>query len=75
MSKDDSDAELRHIAELANEHPHIRQIDLEPYHPLGENKGRNLGRDRIFHAGFASDADKKRWCETLSSLTRTPVHI
>lgn len=71
----DSDAELKHIAALANAHPHVRQIDLEPYHPMGENKGRSLGRENVFHSEFASDADKTRWRETISALTRTPVHI
>ncbi len=71
----DSDMELRHIALLANEHPHVRQIDLEPYHPLGENKSRSLGRERVFHAEFASESDKSRWREILSSQTQVPVRI
>lgn len=71
----DTDAELRHIAELANEHSHIWQIDLEPYHPLGEEKSSNLGRNHVFHADFSSEANKIRWLETISSLTRTAVHI
>lgn len=71
----DSDAELRHIATLANEHPHVREIDLEPYHPLGEDKSRCLGRETVFHSGFASESDKSRWKETISALTKVPVHI
>ena len=71
----DSDMELRHIALLANEHPHVRQIDLEPYHPLGENKCRSLGRERVFHSEFASESDKSRWREILSSQTKVPVNI
>ena len=71
----DSDAELKHIAALANAHQHVLQIDLEPYHPMGENKGQSLGRENVFHSDFASDADKKRWQETIAAHTAVPVHI
>ena len=71
----DSEAELRHIASLANEHQHVRQVDLEPYHPLGENKCRSLGKGTVFHSEFASESDKSRWCEMISSQTKVPVHI
>ena len=71
----DTDAELAHIAGLANAYPHVQRIDLEPYHPLGEGKSRALGRANVFHSDFASDADKKRWRETIASLTRTPVRM
>ena len=71
----DEETALRHIAALANELDHARRIDLEPYHPLGEGKSRNLGRSEIFHADFASEADRNRWRETISALTRIPVHL
>ena len=71
----DEDAALHHIAELANTLKNVQQIDLEPYHPMGEGKSRNLGRKDVFHAPFASEADKKRWVETLQSHTRIQVHI
>jgi len=71
----DEAAALQHIAALANGLEHIRRIDLEPYHPLGESKSRNLGRTGVFHADFASEADKKRWRKTISALTRIPVHL
>ena len=69
----DDESALRHIAATANNLSHVRQIDLEPYHPLGEGKGRELGRSEVFHADFASADDKKRRCGTLAALTRTPV--
>ena len=71
----DSETDLQHIAGLANNHSHVQRIDLEPYHPMGENKSRNLGHDNFFHAGFASETEKTRWHKTISFLTRTPVHI
>jgi hypothetical protein len=39
----------------------IVRIDIEPYHPMGEDKNRRLGRTDWFRAPFASDADKARW--------------
>ncbi len=71
----DEDAALHHIAGLANTHKNVQRIDLEPYHPMGEGKSRNLGRSDVFHAPFASETDKKRWMELISSRTAVPVHI
>lgn len=70
----DFEEDLSEIAKLANECAHVQEIDLEPYHPLGEGKSRALGRS-VFHAPFASDADKKRWKEFLSARTKVPIHI
>ena len=71
----DDEAALHHIAAVANRLANLREIDLEPYHPLGESKGRNLGRRKVFHADFASDADKERWQTTLARLVETPVRL
>ena len=71
----DEDAALHHIAELANGLRNVQRIDLEPYHPMGEGKSRNLGREHVFHAPFASETEKKRWCEGIAALTRIPLHI
>ena len=71
----DSETDLRHIAGLANDLSHVLRIDLEPYHPLGEGKNRMLGKEEYFRSGFASEADKVRWRETISALVRVPVHI
>ena len=70
----DFEEDLNEIAALANGCAHVQEIDLEPYHPLGEGKSRALGR-KVFHAPFASEADKKRWKEFLSARTKVPVHI
>ena len=71
----DEDAALHHIAGLANGLGNVQRIDLEPYHPMGEGKSRNLGRNDIFHAPFASEDDKKRWQEVIFSRTGVPIHI
>ena len=70
----DSDESLANIAHLAETTPGVRRIDIEPYHPLGEEKSRRLGRAEVFSAPFASDADKARWVAVISSQTNVTIH-
>lgn len=70
----DEDPQLLRIAELANElGSSVQGIDLEPYHPLGEGKSRELGRNEIFKSEFVSDDRKKHWVSVISSHTKIPV--
>ncbi len=71
----DSNDALAHIAHLAKTTPGVQRIDIEPYHPMGEGKGRRLGRADVFTAPFASDADKARWLDVLRRQTSLPVHL
>ncbi len=71
----DSDDALAHIAHLAETTPGILGIDIEPYHPMGEGKGRRLGRENVFTAPFASDTDKTRWRSFFRAHTTLPVHL
>ncbi len=57
----DSDEALRHIRGLSENTPGVIRVDIEPYHPMGEDKSRRLGRTGYFTAPFATDADKARW--------------
>ena len=57
----DSDDALAHIAHIAKNTPGVIRVDIEPYHPMGEDKNRRLGRADYFQAPFATDADKVRW--------------
>ena len=41
--------------------PGVVRVDIEPYHPMGEDKNRRLGRKEWFSAPFATEADKARW--------------
>ena len=61
----DSDEALRHIRRLAEDTPGVVGVDIEPYHPLGEDKNRRLGRTGYFTAPFATEADKRRWRSAL----------
>lgn len=70
----DSEAHLRHIAELANTLKSVRRIDLEPYHPLGENKNRRLGRKESFAAPFVPEARMNACLAFLRRSTGVPVN-
>ena len=39
------------IAAVANQHPNIEQIDLEPYHPMGIGKTAALGKTAAYTNG------------------------
>lgn len=72
----DSETELKRIAELANTLHKVRSIDLEPYHPLGEAKSQRLGKVPEFTAPFApSDyAEKIRsFLQPLTAVTVRPA--
>ena len=70
----DSDEAIAHIARLAETTPGVRRIDLEPYHPMGEDKNRRLGRTGYFTAPFATDADKERWRAGVRARTAVPAN-
>ena len=73
--KNDRNADLLQIAGLANSLKSVVEIDLEPYHPLGESKSEQLGRKMIFHSGFVSEERKKHWVDFLKTKTAVPVYI
>ena len=68
----DTPEHFRGIARLTEELPRIRQVDLLPYHALGNNKRSQLG---LPSDGFCvpGEYDVRRWQEELQSLCRVPV--
>lgn len=64
----DSDEALRHIRHLSETTPGVVRVDIEPYHPMGEDKNRRLGRKEWFSAPFATEADKARWRAAIGIL-------
>lgn len=56
----DTASHLRFIADTANSLKQIREIHIEPYHPLGENKRVHLGLDSGFSAEVP-DENKIQW--------------
>lgn len=71
----DEDEHLLQIAEIANRLPNVQGIDLKPYHPMGENKNRQLGRKKYFKSDFASAEEKKRWLAVITAQTAVKVHL
>ena len=71
----DFDEALLYIANLANSLNHLQQIDLEPYHPLGEGKNARLGKETFFQAPFASEETKTHWREFLAERATVPVKL
>ncbi len=65
---------LHGIAELANSLTHVKEIHLEPYHPLGIGKCARLGMEPLLPLKeFASEADVSQWLQTIQMGTSVPV--
>ena len=69
----DSEDDLRGIAELANTLSGISGIDVEPYHPLGVSKAAQLGIKDFFDAPFAEKEHWASWVATLKKYTDIEV--
>ena len=69
----DSEAELRGIAELADSLQNVCGIDVEPYHPLGVSKAARLGITGGFSAPMTSPETIDRWLSILRSAGKTAV--
>ena len=64
------------VAVLANQLRGVRQIDLEPYHPLGMEKARRLGRSAPFgYADFLSREAVEAFAGPLRERVGVPVKI
>lgn len=62
------------IAETANRFENIRQIHIEPYHPLGQSKSQQLGKAYpLGHLTFPEEAQIQKWIDTIAAQTATPV--
>ena len=55
---------IRLIAETADSHPSVKSVELEPYHPLGLRKYRNIGSEAAYQY------DRKLCPETLAELLK-----
>lgn len=70
----DTEAHLSAIADISNSVDGIIEINVEPYHPLGMNKSKMLGRDyALENLGFPDEKDVKGWMEFISSKTEKTV--
>ena len=68
----DNQAHFQGIANLAKALPSIRQVDLLPYHALGNDKRAQLG---LPHDGFSVPDEEtvQRWREELQAQCAVPV--
>ena len=68
----DTPEHFRGIAELTKEYPQIRQVDLLPYHALGNNKRCQLGLPKD---GFEPPDEQtaEEWQQELGRICRVPV--
>jgi pyruvate formate lyase activating enzyme len=58
------------IAETANRLKNISEIQIEPYHPLGESKAANIGREyRLSGLPFADSGSVSEWIAEIQSHT------
>ena len=62
------------IARTANALKHLREVHVEPYHPMGGDKAKRLGEEYpLTSLGFPSEEQVKAWLETLQGLIGVEV--
>ena len=70
----DTPDHLRGIAETANSLTNLREIHLEPYHPLGAGKAERLGKDYpLKDLTFPEQETVRQWIRTIEKDTQIPV--
>jgi pyruvate formate lyase activating enzyme len=64
------------LARLLLKYPKIQRLDLEPYHPLGIDKARRLGKEQVFKdERFLSPADIEKYADIIREKTDVTVKI
>jgi hypothetical protein len=62
------------IAAQANALKNVQEIHIEPYHPLGSGKCKNLGREYALEdVPFPESADADKWIAAIAAETNIPV--
>jgi glycyl-radical enzyme activating protein len=70
----DDDEHFSGIADLANHLKHIVEINIMPYHPLGESKSDNIGKKYpINDAEIPAEATVSIWIEKIKARTAVDV--
>ncbi len=70
----DRQEHLETIAALAQRMPNIQEIDVEPYHPLGVEKEKQLGRESALPMlDFPKAETIRSWIDAIAGLTACPV--
>lgn len=63
------------IAEIAKNLSNLLEINLMPYHPLGESKLVNLGKIPVFTSDFADKSIVEKLRQQIADLVNVPVKI
>ena len=71
----DNDTHYRGIAELANKHKNINEINIMPYHSLGNSKRRKLGLDPLYEAETMKVSRAKEIKEAIGKYTGKEVKV
>lgn len=62
------------IASLANSLKNVKEINIEPYHPLGASKAERLDKEYpLSELTFPENETVEQWISFISSLTDVPV--
>ena len=70
----DRDEHFKAIADTANALENVLEINIEPYHPLGKDKAKSLGRDYpLGDLSFSSDETVKGWIDAVAMHTQIQV--
>ncbi len=70
----DREEHFRAIAAIAGKLNYVREINLMPYHPLGESKLKRLGKSSCLNGqSFACGKTVSKWIKTVQSGTDVPV--
>ena len=73
-SLNDRPEHLRAIAEVANRYSGIKEINVEPYHPLGAGKAKRLGKEYVLEElPFTEKEMCDMWISEISKFTDIPV--
>ena len=70
----DSEEHLQTIGKLAQELMGVIEVNVEPYHPLGQSKSLSLGIEYpISNLTFPDEETVKEWIEVIQKYTSKPV--
>ena len=63
------------IARIANGLQHLLEINLMPYHPLGESKSAHLGKEPLFTGDFAEKKDLESFRRIIQVQVTVPFNF
>jgi pyruvate formate lyase activating enzyme len=70
----DREAHLHAIAETANGLRNIVEVNIMPYHPMGQSKAKRIGREYVLsEQGFPTDGEVVGWIERVKEKTDVAI--